>query len=140
MDTPNAFIGKAERPTAKELSAALGPSAEAWNELVDWMAKEHGVTVQEWKCYSPKYGWTVKLMLKKRAIVHLGPCDSCFRVMFILGDKAVKAAKEMKLAKSLVKLIEEAPRYPEGTGIRLMVRKAADLAAVRTLAQIKLAN
>jgi hypothetical protein len=140
VDVPNAFVGKAERPTPNELSAALGPSAQAWNELVDWMAKEHGVTVQEWKCYSPKYGWTVKLMLKKRAILHLGPCNSCFRVTFILGDKAVRAAKDMKLARSVAKLIEEAPRYPEGTGIRLTVRKVGDLAAVRKLAEIKFAN
>ena len=56
METPNAFVGKAAQPTPKEVSAALGPSAEAWLELVEWLTPEQGVTGQEWKSSSPKYG------------------------------------------------------------------------------------
>lgn len=140
MDFTNAFVGKIEKPTPQELFMALGPSAEAWDQLVDWIGKEHGVTSQEWKSYSSKFGWSMKLILKKRTILHLGPCQGYFQVACILGDKAIKAAKQSKLPKSLTKLIDEAPRYPEGTGIRVMVKKTADLAFVRRLAEIKLAN
>lgn len=56
MDTPNAFIGKTEKPTAEEVSAALGSSAKIWKQLVDWLAEERGVAVQEWKSVSLKYG------------------------------------------------------------------------------------
>jgi hypothetical protein len=37
-------------------------------------------------------------------------------------------------------LIDEAPRYPEGTGIRFEVRRATDITLVRKLARIKLDN
>ena len=47
MDIPNAFIGKTEEPTANEVSAALGSSAAIWSQLVDWLAEEQGVAVQE---------------------------------------------------------------------------------------------
>lgn len=140
MDIPNAFIGKAEKPTAQEVSSALGSSAKTWEKLVDWLAEEHDVNVQEWKSYSPKYGWSMKLKLKKRTIVHLSPCKGCFRVAFILGDKAVKAAKEGALSKPVLKMIEDAPRYPEGTGVRFVVKRIGDLAPIRKLAAIKLAN
>jgi len=140
VDRPNAFVGRTEKPTAKEVSAALGSSAKTWERLVDWLAKEHGVTIQEWKSYSPKYGWSMKLKLKKRTIVHLAPCEGCFRVAFILGDKAVKAAKESDLSKPVLKMIEDAPRYPEGTGVRFVVKRIGDLAAIHKLAAIKLAN
>ena len=87
-----------------------------------------------------KYGWALRPALKKRTILYLGPCDGCFRVSFVLGDKAVIAARASDLPKSLLKVISEARRYAEGTGVRLMIRKPEDLASVRKLVQIKLAN
>ena len=53
---------------------------------------------------------------------------------------AVKAARQSKLPKSVAKVIEDAPRYPEGTGVRLTVKAAKDLGAIRKLAIIKLEN
>jgi hypothetical protein len=140
VDIQNAFIGQAKKPTPEEVTAALGPSAKVWQQLVDWLAEEQGVALQEWKSISLKYGWALRLKLKKRTIIHMSPCSGCFRVVFILGDKAVKAARQIKLPKSVAKVIEEAPRYTEGTGVRLTVKSAKDLAAIRKLAVIKLAN
>jgi hypothetical protein len=139
METPNAFIGKTTRPTEAEVAAALGSTAALWKQLVDWMA-EQGAAIQEWNSYSPKYGWSLRLKVKKRNIVYLGPCAGCFRVAFILGDRAVAAARQSDLSKSTLKLLNEAPRYAEGTGVRLIVKGAKDLAAIRKLAFIKLAN
>ena len=137
----NAFIGKAEQPSAQEVSAALGPAAGLWNELVNSMAANLGVDTQEWKgiCVK-KYGWSLQLKLKKRTIVHLAPRLGCFQVAFILGDKALAAAKAAKLPKKILQALAEAPHYPEGTGLRLVVDKTADLAPIRKLAEIKLAH
>ena len=55
-------------------------------------------------------------------------------------DKAVAAARKSDLAKGTLKLLDEAPRYAEGTGVRLMVKAAKDLAAIKKLALIKMAN
>jgi hypothetical protein len=140
MDTPNAFIGKPTKPTAEELSAALGPTTTLWHQLVDSLTKEHAGLEQEWHSLKPKYGWTLLLKLKKRRIVYLGPCPGHFRVAFVLGDKAVAAARESSLPKPVLKLLYEAPHYAEGTGLRLLVKTAKDLPAIQKLAQIKLAN
>jgi hypothetical protein len=139
METVNAFIGRTAVPTAKEVAAALGATAELWDQLVEWMA-EQGAATQEWNSYSPKAGWALRLKVKKRNIVYLGPCDGCFRVALILGDKAVATARQSNLAKSTLKLLDEAPRYPEGTGLRLVVKAQKDLAAIKKLALIKMAN
>ena len=140
MQATNAFVGKPQKPTEKEICAALGSSAEVWTQLVHWFAEREGVAVQEWKSVSPKYGWSLRLKLKARTIVHMAPCRDCFQVAFILGDRAVKAALHSDLPKSLAQAIADAPRYAEGTGIRLVIRKADELGAVRKLAAIKLAN
>jgi hypothetical protein len=139
METVNAFIGKTARPTEAEVDAALGSTAAMWKQLVDWMA-EQGAGEREWNSSGAKYGWSLRLKVKKRNIVYLGPCAGCFRVAFALGDKAVAAARKSDLPKSALKLLDEAPRYAEGTGVRLMVKAEKDLAAIKKLALIKMAN
>lgn len=139
MEFPNAFIGRKTQPTRAEVATKLGPAAPAWKELVDWLA-EQGIACKEWKSISPKYGWALRPALKARTILYLGPCEGCFRVSFVLGDKAVAVARASGLPKSLLKEIAEARRYAEGTGVRLIVSKPADLASVRKLVEIKLKN
>ena len=137
---PNAFIGNKEHPTDAELAQALGPAKTAWETLVAELACELNVAVQEWKCYSPKAGWSLRLKRGSRTIVWLTPCRGCFRVAFALGEKAVSAAREADLPARVIRLIDEAEKYPEGTGVRLVVKGPKDVPVLKRLAAIKLAN
>jgi hypothetical protein len=139
MENPNAFIGKTSHPTDDEISSALGATAEIWHQFVDWLAEQE-VTEQEWKSTSAKYGWSLLLKLKKRTIIYLAPCADCYRASFVLGDRAVAAARQSGLTKSTLDLLDKAPRYGEGTGLRLIVKASKDLAELRKLTLIKLAN
>jgi hypothetical protein len=134
--SPNAFIGRTKPPTDEELSTELGAARVLWDELLTELA----LPIQEWNSYSPKAGWSLKLKLKKRTIVYLAPCHGSFRVAFVLGDKAMEAARQLKLPKAVLKIMDEAPRYAEGTGVRLEIAARKDLAAVKKLAEVKLAN
>jgi hypothetical protein len=140
VQTQNAFIGHTPKPTALEVATALGPSAACWHQFVDWLADTHGVLVQEWKSDSLRYGWSLRLKKKDRTIVYLGPCQGCFRVSFVLGPRAMEAVHQTQFSPAVTQAIAEAPHYAEGTGIRLMVHRAADLLPLRTLAEIKLAH
>jgi hypothetical protein len=137
---PNAFIGKATRPTDAELAAALGPAKTLWDQLVAGLAVECDVTVQEWNSYSRKAGWSLRLKRKERTILWVGPCRGSFRVAVILGDKAVQAARQSRLPKSVIRMINEAKRYVEGTGVRIEVKKPKDIELMKQLAAIKLAH
>ncbi len=139
MDTPNAFIDHPALPTPAEIASSLGQTDGLWQQIVHWVA-EQGAPEEEWKSFSPKYGWSLRLKRKKRTIVYLAPCKGCFQVAFLLGDKAVAAARQSDLPKSVVQDIEQARRYAEGTGVRILVRQEKDLAPIRKLVQIKLAN
>ena len=138
--SPNAFIGKARKPTDAELAAALGPAKAAWDQLLTEVARECEANIREWKCYSPKWGWSLRAMRKKRTIVWLAPCLGYFQVAFIFGDKAMQAARQNKWPKRIVKVMDEAPKYMEGTGIRLEVKSSRDIGTLKKLAAIKLAN
>ncbi len=137
---PNAFIGKTDKPTPEELAAELGPAMALWDRLVAGLAEEHGVTGQEWNSYSRKAGWSLRLKKGERNIVHLSPSQRCFMASFALGDKAMQAARAGKFPPSVIAILNEARRYAEGTAVRIEVRAAKDVANVKKLAAIKLAN
>jgi hypothetical protein len=56
----------------------------------------------------------------------------------VLGEKAAKAASDAALPQAVLKVIDEAPRYGEGRGIRMQVATAADLEVARMLAALKM--
>jgi hypothetical protein len=138
--TPNAFTGKTEQPSDGELTAALGPAKAVWDQLIAGLADECGIVDQEWNSYSRKAGWALRLKRGQRNIVYLSPCDGCFLASFALGDKAVQAARQAGLPRPVVKIINEARRYAEGTGVRLEVKTPKDIGPVKKLAAIKLDN
>jgi Protein of unknown function (DUF3788) len=127
-------------PTNAELAAALGPAKATWDQLLADLAQEFGVNVHEWSSYSPKAGWSLRVKRKKRTVVWLGPRTRSFMAAFILGEKAMRAARQTKLPQRVVKVLDEAPKYPEGTGVRLGVKTPKDVETVKRLAAIKLAN
>jgi hypothetical protein len=136
---PNAFIGKSKKPTDAELAAALGDAKALWDQLVAELAAEHGLK-GEWKFYSIKMGWSFRLKRKERNIVHFGPFRGGFQVLLIFGDKAMAAVRETRLPQRIKKILKEAPQYPEGTGVRLEIKKANDIEVLMQLAAIKLAH
>jgi hypothetical protein len=138
--SPNAFVGKLERPNDDELAAALGPAKALWDELASDLVRANQIDVQEWNSYSPKAGWSLRLKYGKRTIIYLVPLRGSFQAALALGDKAVKAAKESALPARVWKIIAEATRYAEGTGVRISVNGPEDAAIVKKLARIKSEN
>ena len=135
---PNAFIGKKTKPTDADVAKALGPAKALWDEVIDALKKD--CPTKEWNSYPVKAGWSLKLKKKDRTILYLGPWEGGFRVAFALGDKAVKAARESQLPKPMIKLLDEAKKYAEGTAVRFNVTNEADVEAVKKLAAIKIAH
>lgn len=137
---PNAFIGRTKAPSDADLATALGDAKPLWDEVVGGIARDLGLTGSEWKGYGAKHGWALQLRRGKRNILHLSPCEGSFRAILVLGDRAVAAARAARLGVKAEKLIADAPRYPEGTGIRLEMLRASQLPLLRKLARIKLDN
>ena len=141
MEPRNAFVGRSSMPSEAELVAALGPAASLWSELISEVSADLGPLFPEWKgIYPHKYGWTLRLKQKSRNILYLSPCSGSFRVSFVLGDKALAAAKQAHLPRTVAHALDTAPHYPEGNGVRLEVKRAGDLPGIRKLAKIKQAN
>jgi uncharacterized protein DUF3788 len=137
---PNAFAGQAKQPTGRQLALVLGQANVLWHGLVADLKRDLKLDAEEWNTYSVKAGWSYRLKLKKRNIVYLGPGTGCFQAAFILGEKAIAAARQSKIPTRILKIIDEAKRYPEGTAIRIEVQTAQDADVVKMLAKIKVEN
>lgn len=135
----NAFAGKKEAPTDSELASALGLAKPLWDHVISALMAQSAELAPEWKCSVPKLGWALRLQQKKRTIVYLSPCVGSFRVGFVFGERALVAAREANLPRRILDLIAAAPRYAEGTGIRMEVTEQ-DIFAICKLTKIKIQN
>lgn len=138
--TPNAFIGWPKAPSDAEVAAALGRVKPVWDEIVESVSEELSLKNREWKCPGRKYGWSLRLQRGKRNILHLAPCSGSFRVLTILGDRAMEAARAARLGAAALELLDKAQRFPEGTGISLEVTSRKHVPLIKKLARIKLEN
>ena len=136
----SAFDDKSKKPGAGDLEKMLGRTSAHWDDLKTHIAAEYSPLDETWNFAGAKWGWSLRLRQKKRTVLHMTPCKGYFLVGFALGEKAVKAAHDSRLPDSVLTVIDEAPKYAEGRGVRLEVRTAQDVRNVEKLAAIKMAN
>jgi hypothetical protein len=135
--TLSAFDEKARRPTDDQLRAILGRAYGPWIKLLTLVAQRIDSSAAVWKFST---GWSLRVLHKDRVIVYLIPQQNQFLVSFALGEKAVAAAHAAKLSAAVLRIIDDAPRYAEGRGVRIPVRGSRQLTALARLAQIKREN
>ncbi|MHC4134833.1 MAG: DUF3788 domain-containing protein [Planctomycetota bacterium] len=134
------FDDKSVPPRKAELAKMLGRTSTHWDALRTRLAGEFEPLSEEWSFGGKKWGWTLRLKHKKRAIVYMTPCRRFFLAGFALGEKAVKAARECAVPAPMLAAIDAAPRYAEGRGLRLEIRNKKDLEGIVRLAMIKMAH
>ena len=138
--SPNAFVGQTQPPTDTAVRSALGDSYALWKQLVSELKQELKLDGEDWHSSGVKYGWALRLQLKKRNIVYLGPRAGSFMAAFVVGDKAIAEVRKSKLLAELLQTIAKTKRYGEGTPVRIEVRTPQDLDAVKIVAKIKVEN
>ena len=134
------FTDKTYHPDAESLNNALGKTAKYWQEIKEFIGTNFGEYQEEWKFYSPKYGWTQKILLKKRNLLFFTPVSGYFRLAFVFGDKAVTAVEKSDLPEKIKSDLSNARKYMEGRGIQLEVKSSSDVKNVFKLLEIKVNN
>jgi hypothetical protein len=134
------FEDKATIPDDKMLAKALGKSHPLWQEIKKHLKAEYGELIEDWKFYGQKSGWILKTLRKKRNLFFFIPLKGSFQVSFVFGDKAVAAVGKSGLPKKLVTELKNARKYAEGRGLRIDIKKSADVEHIKKLVEIKVNN
>lgn len=133
----SAFENKSRAPTAAEVRTVLGKTAILWTELIDSVAAASGGVTEAWNFSGAKYGWSLRLKKKERVLLYLTPQRGSFLVGVALGEKAAAAAVRQPSSSAALALIDKAPRYAEGRGIRMSVTTRRDVRIALELAALK---
>jgi hypothetical protein len=136
----SAFDDKATPPTDHTLGRMLGRTYALWNRLKSDLQESHGPLDEQWSFAGKNYGWSFRLKQKKRALVYMTPCRGYFLASFALGEKACRAAHERGVPSPILDIVDAAPKYAEGRGVRIPVRNQRDVRGVEQLAAVKAAN
>ena len=131
------FDERTRPPTNDQLRAVLGRAHRPWTQLLALIGDRIEAAVPVWKFST---GWSLRVLHKDRVIVYLIPQQDQFLVSFALGEKAVAAAHAANLSAAILSIIDEAPRYAEGRGVRIPVRSSRQLTTLARLARIKHEN
>ena len=140
------FDEKATPPSPAELEAALGRSMRLWGALVAGVTASHPPITEQWAFAGARFGWSMRLRRKGRVVLYLIPQEKGFLAGVVLGEKAANAAGaaagpgETSLPAPILALLEAAPRYAEGRGLRLSVATSQDVASVLRLVALKMAR
>jgi hypothetical protein len=134
------FVDPKSPPKPTELQASLGRGGPHWTRLRDDIEAEYAPLTEKWTFSGKAYGWSLRLIQKKRTVLYMIPRRGYFVAAFALGDKACAAARASGLPKPVLDLIASAPKYAEGRGVRIEVRTTKDVVNVEKLADVKMAN
>lgn len=128
------FPDKLHVPDGEQLRAALGGSAPLW-DAVAALPKGQG----EWKFYTRAAGWVYPVKLGKRTLFYMMPKEGRFRLTFVYGERAARAAKSAGLPPAVLGALLDATAYAEGRSVSFEVAREEDLDTVCRLLELKLA-
>jgi len=132
------FNQKECRPEGSEISAAVGPALEAWNELSQWM-KESLSAQQDLKyMYGKKYGWARRFQIRSSLLTALYPTQNGFTAQVILNHAALEQVARLKFGVSVKQAINRAHPYAEGKWLFIPVASERDAEDVKRLLRLKI--
>jgi hypothetical protein len=138
--TLGAFDDADAPPTERTLAAVLRRAHGSWELLRRTLQAAHGPLAEQWQFAGKAFGWSLRLRQGKRVLVYMLPCPSFFLASFALGEKACRAARSAGLPEPLLAVLDAAPKYAEGRGVRIPVRTRKDVDGVVRLAALKAAT
>jgi len=114
MDPGAAFPDAKHQPGEGELKAALGGAFAPIGKVIGRLPSLHPEITTAWQ-FSESSRWYLLILQKKRRLIYLVPKRGDFRLMMILGGKAITLLKTGPFARQTTELLKAAKRYPEGT-------------------------
>lgn len=117
------FTEKGIEPIEEMLENALGESYRLFVELVELTA----LLNQEWKFYSPKYGWSLKVFQKKKVLCYLTPGEGCFSFGMALRKNEKDLVLNSEVSENIKKTLSSEKKLMEGYPLRIKINNRVQI-------------
>jgi len=131
------FDNKEIVPNDEDLEDVLKSSLNIWNNLISYLGDEYGSLNKEWKFYSKKAGWSLRVSDKKRNLLFLIPNNDYFIATVNMGVKVSKIVLDLDISDNTKNLIKQAKKYREGISILINVTNEEDLKDIKTILNVR---
>lgn len=126
-------------PERNHLTGILGGASPLWDAVIASVRMRAPQLIEHWHFAGERIGWSLRLVEKARVLIYLTPDTGGFRVGLVLGGKAVVAARASGLSAAAASILEIAPKYAEGHGVRFHVVSREDMAPLEEFLDMKFA-
>ena len=130
------FVDKEHRPTAREISAAIGSGRPLYENLIQFITDSYRITGDLTFC-GKKYGWTLRFRKGGKPLTTIYPARESFIAQIVIGPTQAENAFELDLGKRVRKTLEDAHPYHDGRWLFTRVRSNRDLSDVQQLLMLK---
>ncbi len=131
------FDNKEIVPCDEDLEDILKNSFDTFNNLISYLENEYGSLKKEWKFYSKKAGWTLRISSEKRNLTFISPNDGYFIVTVNMGVKVSEIALDLNISNNTKNLIKQAKAYREGISILIKMRNEEDLGDIKNILNLR---
>jgi len=139
MDKPKPVLTNPDQfPTNEIIFSHIGKSKVIWEELFEYIHKEHPDLTQEWKYYNDGKSWLMKVQRKSKTIFWLSVIEKTFSITFYFGGKAEQAVLDSKISDELKKEFKEGKKYGKIKGLTLRMDKKKYLKEAKELIKLKI--
>lgn len=138
MDQLSCFSDKAAIPTGKDLPDKLGDTYALWQQIHAIVLSKYPEGIADWNFPGKKYGWSYRIKDKKRALIYFLPREGYFKVAFVFGDRALNDIMNSDISETIKTNLKQAPKYVEGTGIRINISDSTCIRDIEQLLDFKL--
>ncbi len=128
---------KDEYPDDQVLARHLEDAKTAWDSFMSLIMGSYPWFSGEWRYYNDGKSWLYKLTKKKQTVCWVSVWPGAFKTTFYFGDKAAELITTSKLKKEYIDQFVDGKKYGKIRGVTVIVKKAADLKATKTLIEIK---
>ena len=132
------FDNKDQQPNEDDLKKVLKSKIDVWNHLFKILEDKYGIIKTEWKFYSKKAGWSLKVSNEKgKNLIFLLPNDNYFIATINMGVKIKEQVLQSDISDKNKKLIEESKIYTEGISTLFKITNKDDLEDMITILRIR---
>jgi hypothetical protein len=138
--TSSVFVDKGTVPDEAGLRIVLGPAYDRWVSTLEALQRDFEQLETGWTFSGKTHGWSMRCSHRGRPVVYLTPLDHAFRASLAIPERSMPGAREAGLPPRIHEIVATAPTYPEGRAVRMSIDADEDVAALETLARIRMAR